>query len=373
MPKWTARTAMAEPLKNMYNAAFMDDLGAAVKAEYSQFDDAAFINAVFDNTWDDLELKARMRHITTTLHALLPSDYPEAVQILRRASFRMSKYSFETMIFPDFVEVYGLDHWEDSIAAMEQFTQQSSAEFAVRPFIVKYDVQMMTQMHDWAKHENHHVRRLASEGCRPRLPWAMALPEFKKDPAPILPILETLKDDDSEYVRRSVANNWNDITKDNPRVALDNLRRWQQGASHDRLWIIRHALRGLIKAGNPDALDILGFKSPPQITVSDIKLSNTRIQFGETLQFEAEITSTTNTPQQLLVDYVIHHLKANGTRTPKVFKLTQKELAPSEALHISKSHALKPISTRKYYAGTHAIELKINGQDYGLTEFELVL
>ena len=176
------------------------------------------------------------------------------------------------MVFLDFVEVFGLDDYEASIPALEYFTQYMSAEFAVRPFIVKYPKQMLAQMLVWSKHTNPDVRRLSSEGSRPRLPWGIALPALKKDPAPVLPILEELKLDPSESVRRSVANNLNDIAKDHPEVTLQVLHSWQALDREEIAAITRHALRTLLKDGHPQALELLGYP-PPQLTVSSLSLT----------------------------------------------------------------------------------------------------
>ena len=216
---------MAEPLKNMFNQAYLDDLGAAIQSHYPPFDTRAFLARVIDDQWEGRALKERMRHITTVLHGFLPQDYRTALDILRRVAPTLSQYGFENRIFPDFVGLYGLDDWEASISSLEQFTQLISAEYAVRPFILRDQERMMAQMLQWACRQNHQVRRLASEGCRPRLPWGVALPALQANPSPILPILERLKRDPSEAVRRSVANNLNDIAKDNPDVVIGLLRR----------------------------------------------------------------------------------------------------------------------------------------------------
>jgi len=193
---------MAEILKYRYNANFINSLCDKIQERHADFNRAAFTSAVFDESWEQKELKERMGHIATCLQEFLPQEYDDALKILKPVSEHFT--GFEPMIFPDFVERFGVDHYELSINALEYFTRYSSSEFAVRPFIVKHPEKMMQQMLAWADSDNHHVRRLASEGCRPRLPWAMALPDFKNNPSPILPILEKLKNDESEYVRRSV-------------------------------------------------------------------------------------------------------------------------------------------------------------------------
>lgn len=362
---------MAEPLKNMYDQAFFDNLTAAFQQVYLAFDRAAFLAQIYDEAWEARTLKERMRHITHVLRRSLPDDYRSALDIMKQAAPLLHQYSFQVIFFPDFVEVYGLDDWDASLPALELFTQYSSAEFAVRPFIVKDTPRMMAQMLAWASHENHHVRRLASEGSRPRLPWAMALPMFKRDPSPILPILEQLKHDESEYVRRSVANNLNDIAKDNPDVVLVLLRRWSTDGNREVQWIVNRALRTLIKDGHPEALGLLGFGDQAQIQVKGLSLSADSIRMGDSVAFAFEVESQAETPQDLLIDYIVYFMKANGTRAPKVFKLTKRQLQPGETVRIEKKHSFKEITTRKYYAGTHAIALKINGQEFEGLSFHL--
>jgi 3-methyladenine DNA glycosylase AlkC len=289
---------------------------------------------------------------------------------LKQAAPALGDRRYEPIIFPDFVEVFGLDDWEASIPALEQFTKQSSSEFAVRPFIMMDQNRMMAQMTVWSASDNFHVRRLASEGCRPRLPWAMALPEFKRDPAPILPILEQLKNDETDYVRRSVANNLNDISKDHPGVVIEVLRGWQQGALAETRWITSHALRTLVKKGDSDALAILGFGDAPSITVENFLLKSERVPMGGAVTFSLELLS--DAPQDLMIDYVMYFARPNGSPGKKVFKLTKRRLAAGEVLRIEKAHSFRPISTRTYYPGTHAIELQVNGQIVGRVEFELV-
>lgn len=364
---------MAEPLKNMYNAAFFDDLVAALVSVYPLLDRAAFRAAIFDDTWDARPLKQRMRHITTALRALLPADYRAALAVLRQVVPNLSQYNFHLMFLPDFVECYGLDDWDASILALEFFTQLCSSEFAVRPFIVRDPARMMAQMLAWTRHDSHHVRRLASEGCRPRLPWAMALPDFKRDPSPILPVLENLKDDPSEYVRRSVANNLNDIAKDHPDVVIDALRRWSSIPDDGVRWITNRALRTLVKDGHAEALALLGYGAGAAVALADFCLSAPSIRMGETLTFTFAVVSTADEPQDLLIDYVVYFVKANGTRAPKVFKLAQRQIQPGETLRLQKNHAFRPITTRIYYPGEHALALKINGQEFEGAAFTLIL
>ena len=352
---------MAEALKNMYNRAYLDDLSAAIQSHLPPYDPGAFLARVLDDQWQGRALKERMRHITTALGGALPEDYRAALDILRRAAPALADYGFENMVFPDFVGLYGLDDWEVSMPALEQFTQLISAEYAVRPFIVKDQDRMMAQMLQWADHQNHQVRRLASEGCRPRLPWGVALPALKANPLPILPILEQLKLDPSESVRRSVANNLNDIAKDNPDVVIGLLRRWQTHDTQEMRWIIDRALRTLVKKGNPEAFELLGYPACPEVEVRNLAVGPETVPMGGEVTFSFEIESRGQTPQNLMIDYVVHLMRANGQLTPKVFKLTRRTLAPGETVRITKKHSFRPVTTRRYYPGEHAIEVQVNG------------
>ena len=173
---------MAEPLKNLFNRDLVGELCRAISDAMPAFDTQAFTKAVFDSDWEGKELKDRMYHISRSMHPFLPTDFSEALEIIKRAAAGFNGFQF--MFFPDYIERYGMDKYEISIPALETVTRYSSSEFAVRPFIIRYPERMMRQMLEWANSENHHVRRLASEGCRPRLTCAIALPEFKKDPGP---------------------------------------------------------------------------------------------------------------------------------------------------------------------------------------------
>jgi hypothetical protein len=198
------------------------------------------------------------------------------------------------------------------------------------------------------------------------------LPEFQKDPSEVLELLELLKDDDELYVRRSVANNLNDIAKDHPDIVIETLKKWNYSASDGTKWIIKHASRSLIKDGHPEALELLGFKYGVNINITDFQASET-VKFGEALLFSFELSSLEKDSVNLMVDYVIHHVKANGKTSPKVFKLAKKTLAPSEKSTVQRKHAMRPISTRKYYPGTHSLEIQVNGKILARKDFELIM
>lgn len=362
---------MPEPLKNMYNPIFIGTLADAVQETLPSFDKQGFHATVLDSNWEGRELKSRMRHISHSLRAHLPDDYPQAVALLRQAALseRFKPYRFEPIIFCDFVEVYGLEHWEESIGALAQFTQQSSAEFAVRPFILQDQDRMMRQMLDWSQADNEHLRRLASEGCRPRLPWGMLLKPFMADPSPILPILENLKADSSDYVRRSVANNLNDIAKEHPQRVIHIAETWQQANQPETNWIIQHGLRTLLKKGDAQALALLGYEQSHALHIANLRLTNSEVRIGESLEFAFDIQAEGQAV--LMIDYVIEYMKANGQRSPKVFKLAKKSLQAGERLTIQKRHSFRPVTTRRYYLGAHRLAIQVNGIVYASVDFEL--
>jgi 3-methyladenine DNA glycosylase AlkC len=273
----------------------------------------------------------------------------------------------------DFVAAYGLGHLDLSLQALYELTKRFTAEGAIRAFLQAYPQQTLARLAEWAEDPNCHVRRLVSEGTRPRLPLAPRLREFVKNPRPILALLERLKADPALMVRRSVANNLNDIAKDHPDLVVETLARWSKDTSPETQWLIGHAARTLLKQGHTGALELLGYPAATGISVVSLQLNQARVCMGEDLLFTVDIRSTADAPQSLMIDYVVHHLKANGKLAPKVFKLAKKQLSPGERLSLSKRHAFRPLSTRVYYPGRHALELQINGQRWGWQEFELVM
>ena len=218
---------MAPLLKNLYNEKYVSLLATNISLFYKEFDVENFTKVIFAEPYENLELKERMRHISTLLGTHLPPNYRESIEILKQVFSSMNyAFSLENMIFQDYVEVYGLNDFETSMDALDSFTKQSSSEFAIRKFILTYPEKTLQQMILWTASDNEHVRRLASEGCRPRLPWAISLPLFKNNPNKVLEILTLLKDDESKYVRKSVANSLNDISKDNPEILKRVMREW---------------------------------------------------------------------------------------------------------------------------------------------------
>jgi len=358
---------MPEPLKNLYNRKLISHLGDEIVKHYAAFDVEAFEQSIFDKSWKDKELKQRMRHIAECLHQHLPADYPEAIKILKPVASKFN--GFEYMFFQDYVECYGLEDFKTSINALEHFTKFASSEFAVRAFILQEEKRMMKQMLSWAKSDNHHVRRLASEGCRPRLPWAISLPAFKDNPEPVLPVLTTLMNDDSDYVRRSVANNLNDISKDNPDIILNWAEQWiGNNRNTDRL--IKHACRTLLKQGNQQALTLFGFTAAEHIKVCKFKIQPD-VFLGEKLTFSFLLKSSEAQLGKCRIEFAIDFAKANSKQSRKVFKISESDYAEKEK-QVTKYFSFKEISTRKYYAGQHQLTIIINGIEQTAKPFELI-
>ncbi|MEM7658864.1 MAG: DNA alkylation repair protein [Bacteroidota bacterium] len=350
---------MPEPLKYQYNEAFFSQLIQHIQEVEPHFDVADFQDRLYAEPWEELELKARMRRITESLHDTLNRPYRELLEVLKPIAARQP-YSFLYMFFPEVVEVYGQEDWEASLPALEHFTQFSSSEFAVRPFLLADQDRMMEQMLQWSQHPNEHVRRLASEGCRTRLPWGMGLPALKKDPGPILPILENLRQDPALYVRKSVANNLNDLSKDFPDLVLDIAHRWH-GQHPDTDWIVKHALRTLLKQGNTQALRLFGFGDPDQIEVVQFQVTPEVIPFEGEVELHIAVQPPEGTPTKIRLEYRVGFVRKNGKLNHKVFQLSETTYSGKGKLELTKVHSFRSLSTRKHYPGRHSFELIVNG------------
>ncbi len=328
-----------------------------LKEVYPEFDSDSFLKAVCDENWAECALKAKMRHTTICLYQFLPKDFSIAVEILKSIVPKVT--GFESIVLPDYVEVYGQDFWDISLPALGVLTKCGTSEFAIRSFLNKDLELAMKFMNNWADNEDFKVRRFASEGCRPRLPWGLGVPALKTDPTLILPILEKLKNDPEEFVRKSVANNLNDISKDHSELVLDICKRWQ-GHSKNTDWIIKHACRTLLKQGNKRAMLLFGFANPEKMKVENLIISNRSPKIGEDIIFSFNLNLKTDNKQKVRIEYIIHFVKISGRTSPKVFQLKEVEMNPG-LQNISKKHSFKNLSTRKHNAGEHKLEIIING------------
>jgi len=366
---------MAEQLKDMYNEGFLRDFGKKVNNVYSDFKVESFIDKTIDDEWEDLPLKARMRRITESLGQCLPASYEDALKVLFLID--ESCVGFPYLFFPDFVELYGQEdeHWDISMKAIERFTQRSSSEFAIRPFIIKDPERVMEQMMVWANHHNEHVRRLASEGCRPRLPWGISLQIFKKDPSKVLHILEQLKSDSSLYVRKSVGNNLNDISKDNPQAVIDFVNKWSNKDPYTD-WILRKGCRSLIKAANPEVMELFGYTNfegkKLEITGASISATPSMIKIGEGCEFKYELDIPKGEVAHIRIEYGIDFVKARGNTSRKLFLISDKTVSGGTHISGSKMHNFADLTTRRHYPGKHQVTLLVNGQRKADTMLEII-
>jgi len=359
---------MSHCLKDLYNKEYIYTLASTIHSVDANFLVQPFIDTIFTKDFQDKELKARMRYISTSLKIFLPERYEKSINILKDTFSKMNHlYSLENIIFQDYVEVYGLNFFDISMVALEHFTIGSTSEFAVRAFILQDEDKTLAVMRKWAKSNNEELRRLASEGCRPRLPWAVALNSFKTNPSKILTILEILKDDDSKYVQKSVANSLNDISKDNPDILKDIVEKWI-GKKDSRDWILKHGCRTLLKAGDAEVLKLFGYDNIDDIKISSFTLSKD-VKLGDTLSFEFQLKSIKDI-KKLRIEYIIEFVRLNNKFSKKVFKISEGSFKKGERL-INKKHSFKPISTRKYYSGKHKIFLVLNGKIVKEEEFSL--
>lgn len=366
---------MGSPLKDLYSVSFYNRLSDSLLHSLPQFNKQKFTKAIFDENFERLELKERMRHTAKVLHQFMPEKFAQAVPLLKKMIHQLQQDGFpngglEMMFFPDYIETYGIDDYENSVKAIEFVTQYISCEFAVRPFIIKYGNRMMEQMTIWSLHKSNSVRRLASEGSRPRLPWAMAVPALKKDPTPLLPILEHLKSDPSESVRRSVANNLNDIAKDHPALVIEIASRWR-GISKEVDAIIKHGSRTLLKQGHAEILTHYGLESK-NIELADFKILTPKTKIGTDLEFTFTVTNQHKLPLTVRLEYAVFYRKQNGLPSKKVFKISERIYQPNEKTVIIRRQKFKLITTRKFYAGAHQLSIIVNGQEKGIAHFELV-
>jgi len=375
---------MAEPFKNLLNKEIIESIATHFQRQWPELDDKAFV-AMATNDLDTLELKARTERITETMIKYLPADFEKAAKIILAslgtpladdisAGTVDAKGIAGWAIMPmtHYVGLRGHDHFDLSMMLFKEMTKRASAEFGIRFFILASPNKTLKALKAWTTDDNQHVRRLVSEGIRPRLPWAMRLPMFINDPAPVIDLLEQLKDDEEEYVRRSVANNLNDIAKDHPDLVAEISARWLQNASQERKRLIRHACRTLIKNGHKKTLAVLGFK-PARIKHANVEILTPTVVFGDALEFRFSLCSDSNQDQAVIIDYTIHHQKSNGSTSPKVFKWRTTTLTPEKTLASTKKHAIKKITTRVYYPGLHKVEIMVNGVSVAAADFQLLI
>lgn len=351
-------------LKDLYTPTFYRGVAQCMAESIPGFDESAFMQLIYSPTFESMELKARMKHTAECLHHFMPDSYKAAVVLLQHLVERLKAHGFwqerlEMMFLPNYIEVYGLSDPEASLQAMEVITQYVSCEFAIRPFLNRYFDQTLNQMQAWTTHPQARVRRLASEGCRPRLPWGLSVPVLKQVPTLVLPILEALKNDPDEAVRRSVANNLNDISKDHPELIIEIAGAWK-GMSKDTNAIIKHGCRTLLKHGHQSVLGHFGLNSKGLI-VEAFRILNPEVHIGDALKFTFRIHNLEQHEKTVRLEYAIHYRKANGQLSKKVFKISERMYQSGQAENITRNQSFKLITTRKFYSGGHELEVIVNG------------
>jgi 3-methyladenine DNA glycosylase AlkC len=373
---------MADAFKNLINPALVRACGEHLQRRWRDFDRRGFERLALRGL-ADLEMKARAMQIADALEATLPEDFDRAAGLIESAlapaatgdslDFRSTETGLAGWIgwpLGEFLARRGQAEPERGLRALHALTQRFTGEFAIRPYLVNHFDLTLRTLSGWTGDRSAHVRRLVSEGSRPRLPWGLQIKALITDPTPTLPLLRALQDDDSEYVRRSVANHLNDIAKDHPGVVADWLETHLPDATPERRALLKHASRTLVKKGDGRVLAAWGLGAPFRGEAT-LAITPRRVAVGGAVALQLTLVSTSAKPQLLAIDYVVHHVKANGSTSPKVFKGWQLTLAPRETRALAKTHSLKPITTRVYYPGEHRVDVQANGKVVASASFVL--
>ena len=361
---------MAEPLKNHFDRDLIELLGRRFVEIHPEFDAAGFTEAVL-RAFPDLELKDRINLVADDLRRRLPDDYPTALDLVVRVAETDDVEGFTAWPLCSFVERHGLADAPASLAAMERLTRRFSCEFAVRPFLEDHLELTLASMRSWTSSSDETVRRLPSEGTRPHLPWGPNVQALLDDPEIGIELLQELRHDTSETVRRSVANHLNDIARRHPDRVVEICRSWSADPQVEGS-MIRHALRTLVKKGDPGAMALLGFTTSPEVAIEAFDVEPAVLSLGESIALTATITSSAAVDQRLVVDFVVHHVGASGAATPKVFKWATIDLAPGESVELVKRRKIATATTRRYHAGPHRIDLQVAGLALAHTTFDLL-
>lgn len=359
---------MGEALKDMFNKDFYQRLADAFRRADKNFNTSQFIKEV-NSGIAGMSLNQRLRHTTVIMKKHLPDDYKTSVSIILNVIPEFKSH-YTCFIFPDFVGQYGHEYVSLSLETLKELTKFGTSEFAIREYLKRDLKGTLKVMNKWADDKNVHVRRLASEGCRPRLPWSFNIPEIMNNPELTRPILEKLKADEELYVKKSVANHLNDFSRTQTKWLLSVIGEWDKKNEHTA-WIIKHASRTLIKKGHPETLSVFDFEKNVKVDLNNFELKESRLKLGDKLNFSFDIVSAKPKQQKLVVDYAIHYARKSGEQSSKIFKLKEIQLKPLQKISITKAQLFKDFSTRKHYDGLHALEILINGRSYGRKEFHL--
>ncbi|PJZ76952.1 DNA alkylation repair protein [Leptospira neocaledonica] len=366
---------MAEALKNFYDDKALFEIGSQFSTILSHKRPEDWVQEIKRKDWKKLELKQRIKRIAEVLSNSLPKPFPKAVPSLLKISKALEKkfsgtQRFYIIFLGETVEISGIDYPGESLYCMERITQIISCEFSIREFLIRYPDITWKKMLEWSKHSHPGTRRLASEGSRPRLPWGKGITGLKKDPEKSLPILENLKNDPDEVVRRSVANHLNDISKDHPDLVISIAKKWM-GKSENTDLLLKHALRGLLKQGNSDILSIFGFSKSESVQISKLELQPKIIEIGKHLIYRFEMKSEAKEPTLFRLESKIHYLKPSGKFSIKVFQIEERKFSPKETKVYERKQSFQQMTTRTHSPGIHKLEILVNGETKAKAEFKV--
>ena len=370
--------AMADTLKGFFSPALVRRLAEAITHVHPIFPERAFVRDATRGL-DDLELLDRARHIARGLAAHLPPAYPEAIDVLLRSLgpehvsdelLGAGMAPFFYLPHTIFVAEHGLDHFDVSMHAQYELTKRFSAESSIRPFIADDPERTFAVLSQWTADANPHVRRLVSEGTRLRLPWASRVAWLDAHPERVLDLLERLKDDPTTLVRRSVANNLNDLGKVHPQLLIRTCTTWLALASPERRALVEHALRSAVKRGDASALALLGYGRRPAISIESVRFDPPAVSIGGNVAMEFVLRNKLAAAQNLLIDVVVHFVRQQGA-SPKVFKVKRVMLPARGTMKLATRFSLAVHTTRVPRAGTHVVEVIVNGKSYAAGSFEV--
>ena len=363
-----------EPFKNIYSQKSNREVSSEIKKHYKKFDEEAYLKTV-NKGLNRLEMKERVVQISEGLHQFLPGPYERNIRILSKTLKNKKGDGLSGFLlwpYSHYIETYGMEDFEISMEALYEITKRFTAEFGIRPFLEVYPEEVYQFLEQCLDDKDEHIRRWVSEGTRPNLPWGKKVSHLQQNLKRNIKLLETLKDDESEYVRKSVANHMNDISWIDSKLTIKTLKKWQKNSSKNTQWIIRHALRSLLKKGDKEALQLMGYESQLKMKLSQLDLSKKKIREGDSFDLNLELKNQEKTAKKFMIDYVIYYPKLNGELSPKVFKLKSCEIGGGESLSFSKKVSFKKVTTRKHYPGKHRLEIQVNGVVIGQTLFELL-
>ncbi|MBM9499976.1 DNA alkylation repair protein [Leptospira sp. 201903071] len=367
---------MPELLKNLYSDSVLNKIALSFSSEFPSISEEEWIRRFKQKDWNRLELKQRIRRIAEVISEELPKPFPKSLKTLLTITDTIEtrftgKEIFLSIFLGDVVEILGIEHPEESMIAFERITKLISCEFSIRPFLIRHPELTWAKMSEWSLHSDPNVRRLSSEGSRPRLPWGMGVPGLKKDPQRTISILQNLKDDPDEVVRRSVANHLNDISKDHPDLVLEIAESWV-GATKERDALLKHALRGLLKNGNQKALKIFGFGSKVNAKILNLKLKSKKVKIGGELLFSFTAVLEEKKKMKLRIEYKIEYAKASGKTSKKVFQVEERFFDSKKSVEYERKQSFKQMTTRVHIPGKHSLEIHINGEAKAKVDFQVI-